>query len=153
MMLGMSTYLKLTFSYIKPSLGRLHDVTTSNGTVSDLVPHQTSTLGNIPAFAPDPTSAAAIVCPGPVGVVMTFAYWAQVQRLRLASRLLPRGHAGNDSDSDSDSEASASANVMLDASDYEHDYTPPRHRQRTGVDSNRSSSDDTEESVLAATRT
>ena len=77
---------------------------------------------------------------------MTFAYCAQVQCLRLASRLLPRGPAGNDSDSDSDSDTFASANVMLDASDYEHDYTPPR--QRTGVDSNRSSSDDTE-SVLA----
>ena len=83
---------------------------------------------------------------------MTYARCARVQRLRLASRLLPRRPAGNDSDSDSNSEAFASANVMFDISDCEPDYTPPRlatSPPQPGVDSNWSSSNDTEESVLA----
>ena len=67
MMSGMSTYLKLTLSYIKPSLGRLDDVTAINGVTSASAPDHISNLGNIFAKVPNPASTAAIV-----GVVMAF---------------------------------------------------------------------------------
>ena len=61
MMLGMSTYLKLTLSYIKPSLGRLREVTATIGVPSASAPDHISNLGYVFDSVPISASTAATV--------------------------------------------------------------------------------------------